>query len=127
MSLASQPSAQVVAALLAADACADTAAATGGWVSIAGYDDDVVVISNVGVVTAGSIAGKIQDADDGSGTNAADVSGATFTTVTTSNDPLCEKIVLHASGLRPYIRYVGTITTGPVDVGVVVAGHQKYA
>jgi hypothetical protein len=95
-------------------------------VAVSKYEGDVVFIQEVGVVTAGGVAGKIQTADDGSGTGVADVTGATFTAVTTSNDPLTQKIFVPASKLSTHVRYLGTVTTGPVDASVVLMAHPKY-
>ena len=99
---------------------ANTAAATSGWIDVRTYEGDVAVIQSVGVVTAGTIVGKIQHASDGSGTGAEDLSGATFTSVGTSTDNSVQKTVFRASGTLGYIRYVGTITTGPALVGATL-------
>lgn len=126
MSLAVQASALSQLSLLTPGEKADTAAATGSWISVAAYEGDLIVTSDVGTITAGSLAGKLQHADDDSGTNAADISGAGFTTVTTSNDPKCEKVAVALAGLKPYVRYLGTVTTGPAVVGVTALAHPKY-
>lgn len=118
--------AAVVTSLLDPLDHADTASATGDWTAITDYEGFIIVTSCVGVVTAGQIAGKLQHADDDQGTNAADVTGGGFTTVTTSNDPMTEKVVVNSNGLKPYIRYLGTITTGPVAASVTMAGVAKY-
>lgn len=112
--------------LLVPGAKADTAAATSSYVALAAYENKVLIIQSIGTVTAGQIAGKIQHADDGSGTNVADLSGATFTAITTSTDPAIQKIVIPVAGCKPYIRYVGTITTGPVDASVTLLAAPKY-
>lgn len=112
--------------LLVPDDHANTSAATGEYISIAAYEGYLVVVQNVGTVTAGTIAGKLQHADDGSGTNVADISGATFTSIGTSTDPAVEKLVIPIAGLKPYIRYVGTIGTGPAKVGVTALVKNKY-
>ncbi len=118
--------ATVVSLLTPADA-ANTAAATSAYVSIADYEGYLIVTQHVGVVTAGTIAGKLVHADDDSGTNVADITGATFTSVTTSTDnPNVQKCVVPVNGLKPYIGYVGTIGTGPAVVGVTFAGVKKY-
>ena len=124
--LANQAQASTCTSILTPASAADTAAATSAWVSIADYEGFLAVTSQVGAVTAGSIAGKLRHADDDSGTNAADITGATFTTVTTSNDPKTEKISVAVNGLKPYIQYVGTVTTGPAVVGVSMLGTKKY-
>lgn len=120
--------AATVGTLLKPGEKADTAAAsTTTYVSITDYEGYLMVTQHVGLVTAGSIAGKLVHADDDSGTNVADITGATFTSVTTSNDdPNVQKVVINSNGLKPYIGYVGTITTGPVVVGVTFAGVKKY-
>ena len=111
-------------ALLPPASCANTAAATSSsWIAVAKYIGNLAFVQNVGVVTGGSITGKIQHADDNSGTNAADVAGAAFTAAT---DVGIQKIVVEANKLKPYVKYVGTIVTGPVVVGAVMFGHPQY-
>jgi len=48
--------------------------------------------------------------------------------VTTSNDdPNIQKITIPAGSLtKPYLRYVGTIGTGPSIVGVQLHARSKY-
>ena len=77
-------------------------------------------------VVTGAIAGKIQHSTTTNATDFADVTGATFTSVTTDNDVAVQKISVPANGLNRYIRYVGTITTGPAMVNVAFAGVKKY-
>ena len=52
-----------------------------------------------------------------------DVAGATFSQSTTSAD--LKTLVLHRRGLRRYVRYVGTVGTGPQVVGVSMLGVAK--
>lgn len=112
-------------ALLPPIDAANTAAATGGWVAVSDYEGDLVITQSVGVVTAGSITGKVQQATDSGGTGAADVSGAAFTAVTTANDPLLQKLTIPANSIGPYIRYVGTIVTGPAAVSASLLARSK--
>jgi hypothetical protein len=79
----------------------------------------------VNTVTGGTIDGKIRHADDGSGTNAADVTGATFTQATTATDERVEKLVIPANKLKGFVQYVGTIVTGPAVVGVEMVEHYQ--
>lgn len=95
----------------------------GSYVGVAKYEGDLVIIQDVGAVT-GSITGKIQDADDGSGTNVADVVGATFTVVSSANNT--QKITIPAGSVRPFIRYVGTIVTGPALCSATLLSKPKY-
>lgn len=94
---------------------ANTAAATSGWIDVRTYEGDIAFIQATGAVT-GTLDGKIQDATDSSGTGAADLSGMTFTQVAAANN--VQKIAVRASSTRGYVRYVGTIVTGPAIVGV---------
>ena len=48
---------------------------SGAWVDVLQFEGELVILQHVGAVT-GSIVGKIEDADDNSGTGAADVAGA---------------------------------------------------
>lgn len=125
--LANQAQACEVVSLLTAASAANTAAATGTAVNIAKYEGDLMVTQVVGVIT-GTLDGKLQQCDDAAGTNAADITGATFTQVTTSNDnPFVQRITVPAGSLtQPFLRYVGTIVTGPAIVGVTLHAHPKY-
>jgi hypothetical protein len=125
--LANQGQACELVSLLTAASAADTAAATGTGVDISKYEGDLMVSQIVGVIT-GTLNGKLQQCDDAGGTGAADITGATFTEVTTSNDnPNVQKITVPAGSLtKPFLRYVGTIATGPSIVGVVLHSHPKY-
>lgn len=113
-------------ALLGPGDKANTSAATGSWVQVTNYEGVILVTQNVGAVTAGTIDGKLQHATSNGGAGAADITGATFTRVSTSNDPAIETIAINTNGLYDYIRYVGTIGTGPAQVGVSFTGCPKY-
>lgn len=114
--------------LLKPASAADTAAATGLGVAIGQYEGDLMITQHVGVVTAGSITGKLQECDDAAGTNAVDITGAVFTAVTTANDdPNIQKITVDSNSLsKNYLRYVGTIVTGPAILGVELHSRPKY-
>jgi hypothetical protein len=116
--------ASAVSILINASA-ADTAAATSAaWVSVAGYEGFLVFTQVVGAIT-GTLDGIIQHATDDSGTGAA--TAASFSTqVTTSNDaPNVQKAIVECNAIGPYVRYVGTVGTGPAVVGVVMHGTLK--
>lgn len=119
--LGSQASAASGTIMLNPVSAANTAAATSGWIDVLKYQQgELAFIQHVGAVT-GSITGKIQDADDSGGTGAADVTGAAFTAVSSANN--LQKLVLKAGMTKRYIRYVGTIVTGPALVSVSLFGH----
>lgn len=113
-------------ALLPAEPCTDTADATGTWTLVTNYEGAMIVTQCVGTVTAGNIAGAIYTALDTDGGSSAAVTGATFTTVTTANDPKTESIMVQCNACGPYVKYVGTVTTGPADVSVTLTGCPKY-
>lgn len=112
--------------LLAPIDCADTAAATSSCVDVSSYEAKIIVIQHVGVVTAGTIVGKIQTGDESNGSDAADITGAAFSSVGTSTDNAVAKLVIDANACKKYIRYLGTITTGPALVGVSFIATPKY-
>lgn len=105
--------------LLAAVSAANTAAATGTGVDLLDFEGPLVVIQNHGVST-GTLDGKIQDSADNS--TFADVAGATFTQSTTTAD--VKSLVLPHT-VRRYVRYLGTVGTGPQVVGVTITGVKK--
>ena len=99
---------------------ANTAAATSGWLDVRNVKGSILFIQSSGAIT-GTLTGKIQGATDSEGTGAADISGATFTAVSAA-DKVHKCVVM--SGAAPYMRYVGTIVTGPVIVGVMMLAHR---
>ncbi len=119
MSLQNYPIGASVLHLSASASQASTV--TGSAVDLTGYDAPIVVVQSHGTGT-GTLDGKIQDSADGS-TGWADVSGATFTQSTTTAD--VKSLVLWPASIKRYIRYVGTIVTGPQNVGVVAIGIKK--
>jgi hypothetical protein len=108
--------------LLAAGSKAATANATGSGVDVSAYEGPMIVVQNIGAVT-GSCAGKIQDSADGS-TDWQDVTGATFTSATAAGQ---QSITIFPDQVRKYIRYLGTIVTGPSVMAVVAVGKAKYS
>lgn len=114
------PGNSTTSVLLAAASCANTAAATGTGVDLLDYEGPVVIVQNHGAST-GTLDGKIQDSADNS--SFADVAGATFTQSTTTAD--VKSLVLQSKQVRRYIKYVGTVGTGPQLVGVTVTGVKK--
>lgn len=115
--------------LLAPINATNTAAATGAWVDVRHYAGDILVFIHVGVVTAGQVALVIQGATDDQGTGAGTITpneGA-WTTVTTSNDPLLQQKTFDAKSTGGYIRLVGTVTTGPVQISACASSKPRYA
>ena len=106
--------------MLAAASCANTAAATGSGVDLRDYEGPVLIVQNHGTST-GTLDGKIQDSADNS--SFADVAGLTFAQSTTTAD--IQALVVQSKQVRRYIKYVGTVGTGPQVVGVSMSGVKK--
>jgi cellobiose-specific phosphotransferase system component IIB len=121
MSMFNFASGATAAHLLAAVSAANTAAATGSAVDLIDYDTPVAIVQSHGAST-GTLDGKIQDSADGS-TGWADVTGATFTQSTTTAD--VQVLALNPKSVKRYVRYVGTVVTGPQVVGVALVGVKK--
>lgn len=101
--------------------CANTAAATSGYIDVRKYNHgEMLMLQHSGAIT-GTLDGKWQDATDSGGTGVADIAGATYAQVTTANQ--AGKVVLPAGSTRGFVRYVGTIATGPVVLGVSILAH----
>jgi hypothetical protein len=98
---------------------ANTAAATSALIDCRPYKGTLVFIIQTGAIT-GTLDGKLQGADDAGGTNLADITGATATQVTTANK--IARISVPATA-RPFIKYVGTVGTGPVLIAVSLMAH----
>jgi hypothetical protein len=118
-----------VVSLLTAGSKAATANATGTGVLVNQYEGDLMITQVVGAIT-GTLDGKLQVCSDAGGTGAEDITGATFVQVTTSNDdPNVQKITIDSGSLpaaKPYLRYIGTVGTGPSVVGVTLHARPKY-
>jgi hypothetical protein len=100
-----------------------TTTVTGSAVDLITGDGRCFAIQQVGTVTGTSptLAGKFQESADGS-TNWNDISGATFTTVSTTDNV---QAISFDRTLR-YVRYIGTVTgTSPSFPLAVVVGEQK--
>lgn len=124
--LLNQASAASGATLIDTVSAANTAAATSGsgkWMDVRAYDGEILVIQAIGAVT-GSITGKLQSATDANGTGAADISGATFTIVSSANN-LQTLAVDPKKVAGGFLGYVGTIATGPALTSVSAVGKKK--
>lgn len=120
MSQYNYPGNATVVNLLSPVSAANTAAATGTGVDLLDYDGPILITQHHGLST-GTLDGKIQDSADNS--SFADVSGATFSQETTTVG--VQKLALQAHQIRRYIKYVGTVGTGPAIVGVSMTGVKK--
>lgn len=103
-------------------AASNASTVTGTGVDLQDYNSPVLIVQNHGTST-GTLDGKIQDSADNS--NFADVSGLTFTQSTTGAD--VKMLAVSAGQVRRYIRYVGTIVTGPQVLSVSMSGVKRIA
>ena len=100
-----------------------TTTVNGSAVDLISGDGRCFAVQQVGAVsgTSPTLAGKIQESADGS-TNWADVAGATFTTVSTTDNV---QAITFDRTLR-YVRYVGTVGgTSPSFILAVIVSEQK--
>lgn len=119
--------AQVVVAVLGdANPASKSATYTSTGFDLQGYEGEIVVTQHIGAVggTSPTWDGKIQDSADNS--SFADVTGATLTQVTASNN--VQGLKLDARNLRRYIRLVVTAggTSPTAIIGATVTGIKKY-
>lgn len=95
----------------------------GPWIPVAKLEGLLAFFYNCGAIT-GSVIFKLQDATDGSGTSAADLSpavaSASITTAGTSGVLTVDK-----RKIRSHVRFVATVTTGPVLAACVLACRDK--
>lgn len=96
----------------------------GAWTDMLQYEGELVILQQCGSVT-GSITGTIEDADDNSGTGAAAVSGAAFQIVNGGSSNI-QKLVIDKTKVRRWVRYVGTIVTGPALNSVALIARRKF-
>jgi hypothetical protein len=95
-------------------------AANGAWIAVGNYNGELVAVCNTGAVT-GSVAYKLQDALDGSGTSPADIAGATLAGAANTDGV----IVALSQATRGFIRLVATVTTGPVLCSATLLARPK--
>lgn len=94
--------------LTIANAIARTATFTSPVQDLRGKAGDLCLLQNVGTVsgTAPTLAGVLEDSDDGS-TGWASVAGTALTTVTAGNNT--QKAVVQVGACKRYVRYTATI------------------
>lgn len=111
--------------LLQAKNCANTAEASGGWIDVRGMVGSLLVSQVVGAIT-GSIAGALltSAANDGSNNQALTFDdGNNFASVSSANNIQVKTVDANKS--LGWIKYVGTVTTGPAVVAVTVHARPK--
>jgi hypothetical protein len=112
------PGAASTEVLVASQSAASTITGTG--IDLRDYEGPVVIVQNGGAGT-GTLDGKIQDSADN--VTFADVSGLTFPQKSTT--AATAAIAVQSKQVRRFIRYIGTIVTGPHLVSVTAVGVKK--
>jgi hypothetical protein len=100
-----------------------TGSVNGSAIDLLTGDGRCFAVQMVGTVsgTSPALAGKIQESADGS-SGWADISGATFTSVTGSDNVQA----ISFDRTQRYVRYVGTVTgTSPSIPAAALIGEQK--
>ena len=129
--LASQASAATATSLIdAISISATVTSGTGKWLDIRPYDGEILVIQQIGALagTTPAVAGKVQSASDANGTSAADISGATFTSVGPTGNNTQSLVINPKLVPGGFIGYVGTLTGtgGPTALVSIVAAGKKH-
>jgi hypothetical protein len=95
----------------------------GPWIPVKSLEGMLAVLYTCGAIT-GNVVFKLQDATDGSGTGAADLSPAvasgTITTPGTTGALLVDK-----RKIRSHVRLGATVTTGPVLASAILVARDK--
>lgn len=116
--------------LLAAVDAANTAAATSAYADVRGYEGQVAVILDTGLLDDGTMTYTFNTATSSGGANSeavVPITGAP-TVVTTSNDPLLQIAVFDVTQLKGFLQVVGTKSAaGGVLVSYNLVGIPKYA
>jgi hypothetical protein len=110
---------------------ANTAAATSSGIDLQGYVGVIEIVQTTGAIT-GTLDGKIQGSVDNSAFNdlstAADGLCGPQVTATTKQQKCTISVnsIVTSAGYCRYIKYVGTVATGPVLISVVLNGFKAY-
>jgi len=108
-----------------ARSAANTADATGVFTAIPVGEGTIVVIQQTGAIT-GTLAGTIETAEAANGLNNLALTpddGSVFTSVSGANN--VQKKVFNARQNRGYMKYIGTVGTGPVLLAVTALYRPK--
>jgi len=104
---------------------ANSADATGSFIAVAPIEGSMVITQQTGAIT-GTLAGTIETAEAANGLNNLALTpddGSAFTSVSGANNT--QKKVFNARQNRGYIKYIGTVGTGPVLLAVLIEGRPK--
>lgn len=95
----------------------------GPWLATSGYEGALLFLVQIGAVTGNAVF-KLQDATDGSGTGAADLSPAVASSaLSTAGD--VARLVVAKGKIRSHVRLVATVTTGPILASGFMLARSK--
>jgi len=106
---------------------ANTADATGAWVAVAASEGCLVFTQETGAIGSATLIGTLETSPAANGANNVamtfDDGDAAFATVSAANN--IQKKVVNARKNLGYIKYIGTVGTGPIFVGVSMLHRPK--
>jgi len=97
----------------------------GPFIDVSQYEGDLKFVFNCGAIT-GSVIFKLQDATDSGGTGVADLSPAVASASITAAGTT-QALIVDKRKIRSHVRFVATVTTGPVLAAAVLQSRQKTA
>lgn len=103
--------------------CANTAAATSAWIDCRGCEGDLEFIVLPGAIT-GSLTPSFEDATSSGGAGNAAITPNETPAACVANTPV--KYTINAKAHRGWVKFIGTIVTGPSLLGVVLQRRPKY-
>ena len=109
--------------LASVDAAATANATSAAGIDVTDYEGFLIVTQNAGILDGGTLIGTV--ITSAASTLSSPTTVGTFTTVSTSNDPLAQSISIELNKCQQYIGYVGTIVTGGALVGCTAVGMLK--
>jgi hypothetical protein len=121
--LNNEAQASTLTMMLAAVSAANTAAATSAFVDVRKLEGDLQIIILPGAIT-GSITPSFEDATDSGGTGSAAILPNEALSALTANT--ARKYSFPAKSTRGWIRFIGTIVTGPALIAVAWQARPKY-
>lgn len=121
--LSNEAQAASISNVLASQSAANTAAATSAYIDCRFAEGDIEFMILPGAIT-GSLTPSFQDATDSGGTGSAGITPNEGTPgACVASTPV--KYTINSKAHRGFIRFVGTIVTGPALVGVAMQRRPK--
>jgi hypothetical protein len=117
-----------VTAVINPVSAANTAAATSAGIDTRGYEGDILLVLQVGVIT-GTLDFTFATADNSGMTSPVTIVpvGGAISQISTSNDVATYVAVFPSTASLGWIQVIGTIVTGPALIGYSMVGLKKYA